>query len=71
MTKENKAANAFPLRLPRTMRREITGLARHEGMSVNQFITIAVAEKMARLELENPHPAKHPIAPPPQEIKPN
>jgi hypothetical protein len=46
------------------MRRELTELARREGMSVNQFIGIAVAEKIARLEVEAA-PSRQPLPPPP------
>ncbi len=52
------------------MRRELTDLARREGMSVNQFISMAVAEKMARLEMENSRPLK-PSEAPPHDIKLN
>ena len=41
-------ANSFPLRLPVTMRRELKALAETEGISINQLITVAVAEKIVR-----------------------
>lgn len=41
-------ANSFPLRLPVTMRRELKALAETEGISINQLITLAVAEKIVR-----------------------
>ena len=50
MNKENKRPGCFPLRLPLTMRREANDLAHREGLSLNQFISLAVAEKITRLE---------------------
>ena len=41
-------ANSFPLRLPVTMRRELKALAEAEGISINQLISLAVAEKIVR-----------------------
>jgi len=38
-------ARSYPLRLPLTMRRELTALAKSEGISLNQLISLAVAEK--------------------------
>lgn len=40
----------FPLRLPRTTRFQANELAQREGLSLNHFISLAVAEKIARLE---------------------
>jgi hypothetical protein len=37
------------LRLPASLKREIEKLARDEGTSLNQFIVMAVAEKLATL----------------------
>ena len=42
-------AKTFPLRLPLTMRHEAGDLAHREGLSLNQFISLAVAEKITRL----------------------
>lgn len=41
----------FPLRLPRSTRAQAYELARREGVSLNQFIVQAVAEKITRMEL--------------------
>ena len=41
--------NAFPLRLPRTTRAQADVMAHREGISVNEFILSAVAEKIANL----------------------
>ena len=37
----------YPLRLPRSVKEAITKIAEAEGVSVNQFIASAVAEKLA------------------------
>lgn len=50
MNKENKKPGCFPLRLPITMRLQANDLAHREGLSLNQFISLAVAEKITRLE---------------------
>ena len=50
MSKENKRPGCFPLRLPLTMRLQANDLAHREGLSLNQFISLAVAEKITRLE---------------------
>lgn len=42
-------ANVFPLRLPVSMRISADDLAEHEGVSLNQFIAMAVAEKIVRM----------------------
>ncbi|HTB96591.1 MAG TPA: hypothetical protein VK716_06260 [Terracidiphilus sp.] len=48
--KENKRPGCFPLRLPLSMRMQANDLAHREGLSLNQFISLAVAEKITRLE---------------------
>ena len=50
MIEEKKGINSFPLRLTPTMRRQIDHLAKREGDSLNQFISLAVAEKVMRME---------------------
>jgi hypothetical protein len=39
----------YPLRLPRSIKDAVTKIAQEEGVSVNQFIATAVAEKMAAM----------------------
>ncbi len=46
----NPRSTSFPLRLPLSIRRSANEIAHREGMSLNQFIAIAVAEKITRLE---------------------
>jgi hypothetical protein len=45
---KRKRQNAFPLRLPRTTRMLADQLAQREGISLNQFISLAIAEKIER-----------------------
>jgi hypothetical protein len=68
MTKDNNRPATFPLRLPVSMRRQAIEIAQREGLSLNQFISLAVAEKITRLEqstwLERrpPHSTNGPVA---------
>jgi hypothetical protein len=39
----------FPLRLPESIRRAAEDLARKDGVSLNQFVATAVAEKVSAL----------------------
>ena len=41
---------SFPLRLPYSPRQQAIEIAQREGLSLNQFISLAVAEKLTRLE---------------------
>ena len=50
MENERAVHPTFLLRLPCTMRKEVTRIARDEGISLNHFITLALAEKLSRLE---------------------
>jgi Arc/MetJ-type ribon-helix-helix transcriptional regulator len=40
---------AFTVRLPDSLHKEIKRLAQDEGISLNQFLTLAAAEKMSAL----------------------
>lgn len=42
----------YPLRLPKSLKDQVTRVAEREGTSVNQFIAMAVAEKVSALETE-------------------
>ncbi|MBR8835897.1 MAG: toxin-antitoxin system HicB family antitoxin [Stigonema ocellatum SAG 48.90 = DSM 106950] len=46
---KNTTAN-YALRLPRSLKAEVERLAAQDGISVNQFITTAVAEKIAAMK---------------------
>ena len=45
--------STYPLRLPRSIRAGVERLSKQEGVSINQFVSIAVAEKLAMLEAES------------------
>jgi hypothetical protein len=48
-----KRAQSFPLRLSPSVRQQIADVAKEESISVNHFISLAVAEKLSRLEYNN------------------
>ena len=41
--------SAITVRLPESLHQTVREIARREGVSINQFITLAVAEKVAAL----------------------
>lgn len=43
-------SNTLSLRIPKTLHAQVRELAREEGVSVNQFVTLALAEKVAALQ---------------------
>ncbi len=46
----SKRAQSFPLRLCPSVREQASHLAQSDGISLNHFISLAVAEKITRLE---------------------
>lgn len=40
----------YPLRLPQSLKDAVERLSREEGTTINQFVAMAVAEKVAALE---------------------
>ena len=44
--------STYPLRLPKSLKDNVAKVAKRDGSSMNQFITIAVAEKISVLETE-------------------
>lgn len=52
MTLERNPAGKFPLRLMPSIREGAERLSAKEGVSLNQFINVAVAERLAHLEHE-------------------
>jgi hypothetical protein len=52
VNREKGAMSKFPLRLMPTVRKVAENFSRKEGVSLNQFINVAVAEKLAHLEHE-------------------
>jgi hypothetical protein len=52
-TSQRKAAmSKFPLRLMPSVRRSAESFSQKEGVSLNQFINVAIAEKLAHLQHE-------------------
>jgi hypothetical protein len=45
-----KDIQTYPLRLPRSLKKVVERLSREEGTSMNQFVAMAVAEKVSALE---------------------
>ena len=39
----------YPLRLPRSVKAEVERIAKADGISINQFVATAVAEKLAAM----------------------
>jgi len=50
MMVKNEFPQTFSLRLPSSMRRQADKFAQKEGISLNQFIMLAVAEKLTRMK---------------------
>jgi predicted HicB family RNase H-like nuclease len=48
----NKPRTTFPLRLALSLREHAEKLAALDGVSLNHFINLAVAEKISRLEAQ-------------------
>jgi hypothetical protein len=44
-----KKTTTYPLRLPRSIKAEVERLAKQDGVSINQFIATAVAEKLSAM----------------------
>ena len=44
-----KNQSTYPLRLPRSIKAEVERRARADGISINQFVATAVAEKLAAM----------------------
>ncbi len=44
--------STYPLRLPKSLKKEVAKMAKRDGTSLNQFIAMAVAEKVSALETE-------------------
>lgn len=52
MSLDEKHRATFPLRLPVSLRDTANQMALRDGVSLNYFIAVAVAEKISRLQLE-------------------
>jgi hypothetical protein len=44
-----KRLSTYPLRLPRSVKAEVERRAKEDGISINQFVATAVAEKLAAM----------------------
>jgi hypothetical protein len=67
----SKRHQSFPLRLSPSTRAQVNEFAKRDGISLNHFISLAVAEKISRLEHDHflnqhkpvnqkaPHPPTH------------
>jgi predicted HicB family RNase H-like nuclease len=55
MPTESKS-QVFPLRLPLSTRIQAAQFAEREGISLNQFILVALSEKIERFELQDSEP---------------
>ncbi len=47
-----KAPSTFPLRLPRSIKAAVEKVSKQDGISINQFVATAVAEKLAVMDAE-------------------
>ena len=45
-----KKTSAFPLRLPASLKEAAAAISRDEGTSLNQFVSVAVAEKVSAMK---------------------
>ena len=51
-TDDKRRMTSYPLRLASSLRDMASNLAQRDGVSLNHFISLAVAEKISRLEAE-------------------
>ena len=45
--------STYPLRLPRSIRTGVERFSKQDGISINQFVSIAVAEKLAMMQAKD------------------
>jgi hypothetical protein len=45
-----KETRTYPLRLPRSLKEAVERLSKEDGTSINQFVSIAVVEKVSALQ---------------------
>lgn len=60
MARSHKQSNTFLLRLPLSIKEDAVRCSRVDGTSLNHFISLAVAEKITRLEVAAQTPAELP-----------
>jgi len=44
--------STYPLRLPKSLKEAVEKLSKEDGTSINQFVTVAVAEKVSALRTQ-------------------
>ena len=66
MTSVRKHHRTFPLRLPLSLRNTANELAQRDGTSLNHFISVAVAERISRMEQSAISTRPPGSSPPPQ-----
>lgn len=47
-----KQASSYPLRMPVPLKKAVAEVSREVGTSINQFVIVAIAEKLAALRAE-------------------
>ena len=45
-----KSASTYPLRLPTSLKSAVAEISKEEGTSINQFVVVAVAEKISAMK---------------------
>ena len=45
-----KSVSVYPLRLPASLKAAVAEISREEGTSINQFVAMAVAEKVSAMK---------------------
>jgi hypothetical protein len=45
-----KETSTYPLRLPRSLKQAVEKQSREDGTSINQFVVVAVAEKISAMQ---------------------
>jgi len=45
-----KETRTYPLRLPRSLKDAVARMSREDGTSINQFVAMAVAEKVSAMQ---------------------
>ena len=45
-----KEISTYPLRLPRSLKEAVERLSKQDGTSINQFVALAVAEKVSAMQ---------------------
>ena len=54
-----KQTAAYPLRLPASLKRAVAEVSREDGTSINQFVAVAVAEKLSAMRTERFFAERH------------